>query len=105
MASDTRCVAPRLRAVYCDPARILGDPLGERALEACDRAGIEVVVLGPEELAQELGLEVFIGPGQDTGQAIAAHMDARGLSPDQCLLVSDGSFYETVIEEIMRRRG
>jgi hypothetical protein len=104
MAFDTRCVAPRLRAVYCDAARILGDPLGERALEACHRAGIEVVVLGPEELAQELGLEVFIGPDQDTSQAIAAHMDTLGLTPDQCLLVTDGSFYETVIGEIMRRR-
>ena len=97
-------MAPRLRAVYCDAARIPGDPLGERALEACNRAGIEVVVLGPQELAEELGLDVFIGPDQDTDRAIEAHMDARGLSPDQCLLVSDGSFYETVIEEIMRRR-
>jgi hypothetical protein len=104
MASDTRCVAPRLRAVYCDTARILGDPLGERALEACHRAGIEVVVLGPEEQAQELGLGTFIGRDQDTERAIEAHMDARGLSPDQCLLVSGGSFYETVIGEIMRRR-
>lgn len=97
-------MAPRLRAVYCDAARILGDPLAERALEACHRAGIEVVVLGPEELAQELGLGVFIGPDQDAGQGIAAHMDSLGLTPDQCLLVSDGSFYETVIEEMMRRR-
>ena len=97
-------MAPALRAVYCDAARILGDPLGERALEACHRAGIEVVVLGPEELAQELGLDTFIGPEQDTEQGIAAHMEARGLSPDQCLLVADGSFYETVIGEIMRRR-
>jgi hypothetical protein len=104
MPFDTRCVAPRLRAVYCDAARILGDPLGERALEACHRAGIEVVVLGPEELAQELGLEVFIGPDQDVDQAIAAHMDSAGLSPDQCLLVADGSFYETLIEEMMRRK-
>jgi hypothetical protein len=104
MAFDTRCVAPRLRAVYCDAARILGDPLGERALEACARAGIEVVVLGPEELAQELGLDVFIGLDQDTERAIEAHMEARGLTPDQCLLVADGSFYETVIGEIMRRR-
>lgn len=95
---------PAIRAVYCDAARILGDPLGERALEACHRAGIEVVVLGPAELAQELGLEVFIGPDQDLEEAIAAHIDAHGLSPDQCLLVTDGSFYETVIGEIMRRR-
>ena len=97
-------MAPRLRAVYSDAARILGDPLGERALEACDRAGIEVVVLGPAEHAQELGLEVFIGPDQDVDEGIAAHMDAHGLSADQCLLVTDGSFYETVIGEIMRRR-
>jgi hypothetical protein len=104
MAFDTRCVAPALRAVYCDAARILGDPLGERALEACHRAGIEVVVLGPEELAQELGLDTFIGPDQDIEQGIEAHMEARGLSAEQCLRVTGGSFYEAVVGEIMRRR-
>jgi len=104
MAFDTRCVAPRLRAVYCDAARILGDPLAERALEACHRAGIEVVVLGPEALAQELDLDVFIGPEQDTERAIEAHMDAHGLSSEHCLRVTEGSFYEAVVGEIMRRR-
>ena len=105
MAFDTRCVATPLRAVYADAARILGDPLAERALEACRRAGIEVVVLGPEELAQELGLEVFIDPGQDEDAAIAAHMDTRGLAPEQTMRVADGEFYEAVVGEIMRRRG
>lgn len=94
-----------LRCVYADAARILRDPLGARALEACERAGIEVVVLGPRELAEELDLESFIGPDQDERKAIAAHMEARGLSPDQCLRVTEGSFYEAVIGDIMRRRG
>ncbi len=102
---DTRCVVPPLRCVYSDAARILRDPLGARALEACLRADIEVVVLGPRELAEELGLDAWIGPDQDEREAIAAHMDSRGLSPEDCLLVRDGAFYETVIGEIMRRRG
>ena len=53
---------------------------------------------------EELGLETFIGPDQDEREGIAAHMETRGLSAEQCLLVRDGGFYETVIEEIMRRR-
>jgi hypothetical protein len=61
-------------------------------------------VLGPEELAQELGLHTFIGPDQDTEQGIEAHMEARGLSAEQCLRVTGGSFYEAVVGEIMRRR-
>jgi hypothetical protein len=105
IASDTRCVAPPLRAVYADAARILRDPLAERALEACRRAGIEVVVIGPEELAQELGLGTWIGPDQDVEQGVAAHMETRGLAPEQILRVTDGSFYEAVITEIMLRRG
>ena len=104
MASDTRCVDTPLRAVYADAGRILRDPLAERALEACRRAGIEVVVVGPQELAQEVGLDVFIDPSQDENAAIVAHMDARGLVPEQCLRVTDGSFYEAVVSEIMRRR-
>ncbi len=97
-------MAPPLRAVYADASRILRDPLAERALEACHRAGIEVVVLGPRELAQELGLETWIGPDQDEREAIAAHMETHGLSAEQCLLVRDGEFYENVIGEIMRRK-
>ena len=81
---------PPLRCVYADAARILRDPLGARALEACLRADIEVVVLGPRELAEELGLDAWIGPDQDEREAIAAHMDSRGLSPEDCLLVRDG---------------
>ena len=98
-------MAPPLRCVYAEASRILRDPLGARALEACHRADIEVVVLGPRELAEELGLETFIGPDQDEREAIAAHMESRGLSPDDCLRVGDGGFYEAVIGEIMRRRG
>jgi hypothetical protein len=90
--------------VYADANRILRDPLAPRALEACHRADIEVVVLGPEELAEELGLETWIGPDQDEREAIAAHMGSRDVSADECLLVRDGGFYETVIGEIMRRR-
>ena len=104
MAFDTRCVATPLRCVYADAARILRDPLAERALEACRRAGIEVVVIGPRELAEELGLDVFIDPSQDEAEAVAAHMDARGLAPDQTMRVTDGAFYEAVVGEIMRRR-
>ncbi len=98
-------MAPPLRAVYADASRILRDPLGARALEACHRADIEVVVLGPRELAGELGLETWIGPEQDEQEGIAAHMDSRDLTAEDCLLVRDGGFYETVIGEIMRRRG
>ena len=78
-------MTPPLRCVYAEADRILRDPLGARALEACERAGIEVVVLGPRELAEELGLDVVIGPDQDEREAIAAHMESRGLAPADCI--------------------
>jgi hypothetical protein len=97
-------VSTPLRCVYADAGRILRDPLGARALEACERAGIEVVPLGPQALAQELSLDAWIDDEQDESAAIEAHMETRGLTREQCLRVTDGSFYDAVIGEIMRRR-
>ena len=37
-------------------------------------------------------METWIGPDQDEREAIAAHMESRGLSAEQCLLVRDGEW-------------
>ena len=116
----------RLRCVYCDLDAVLRDPLGGRALEACHRAEVEVVLLMGEEradLARELGARAWIHDGglvldgeTELGEGIAAHMRARGLVPEACLAVGaldapagmpvrDAGFYEAVITELMERRG
>jgi hypothetical protein len=115
MAFDTRCVAVPLRCVYCDIDRVLRDDLRDRALEACHRADVEVVALragGREAEAAFLGITswaddsglVLKGERHETGDPVAVHMRARGFAPEECVLISEGSFYETVITELMTRR-
>jgi len=122
-------VRTRLRCVYCDLGAVLRDPLGGRALEACHRAEVEVVLLMGDEradVARELGARDWIHDGglvldgeplgTGPGEGIAAHMQARGLVPEACLAVGapdapagmpvrDAGFYEAVITELMERRG
>jgi hypothetical protein len=115
IAFDTRCVAVPLRCVYCDIDRVLRDGLRDLALEACRRADVEVVALaagGREAEAAFLGITswidddglVFRGERQPGDDPVAAHMAARGVAPEECLQISEGSFYEAVIGDIMRRR-
>jgi hypothetical protein len=110
--SHTRCVPIPLRCVYADVDRVLRDELGARALEACRRADVEVVVIGTEAVAQELGLRSWIdgeglvldGERQDADDPVAAHMRARGYTTEETIRVDEGSFYEAVITELMTRR-
>ena len=116
----------RLRCVYAELDGVLGDPLGGRALEACHRAEVEVVLLMGEEradLARELGARAWVHDGglvldgepRGGGEPIASHMQARGLVPEACLAVGaldappgmpvrEAGFYEAVITEMMERR-
>ena len=117
----------RLRCVYAELDDVLRDPLGGRALEACDRAEVEVVLVMAQEradLARELGARAWIHDGglvldgepvEHGADAIAAHMRARALVPEACLAVGpldppagtpvrEAGFYEAVITELMERR-
>jgi hypothetical protein len=62
-------MAARLRCLFLDPDAVdTGSRLGERALEACARAGIEVVEAADAE-------------------AVASAVQERMLEPEQCLAV------------------
>jgi hypothetical protein len=85
-------------------AGLTGDRLAERALEACERAGVEVVVFGadPEPVARELDLRAWIEDAaltldgetfpDDPGPAaaVARHLRARACEPADALGVGEG---------------
>jgi len=86
-----------LRCAYVDAA-LTGDGLGARALEACHRAGVEVVVYGAEAsaIAAALGHDTFIEDGAltldgeehddpDPATAVARHLRARAIDPADAL--------------------
>ena len=62
-------MAAKLRCVFFDPGAVdTASRLGERALEACARAGIEALPAG-------------------SGDEVAGAMRERALEPEQCLAV------------------
>ena len=90
-----------LRCAYVD-AGLTGDRLAARALEACERAGVEVVVFGadPEPIARELGLRAWIEDAAlvldgeafedpDPATAVARHLRARACEPADALGVGE----------------
>jgi hypothetical protein len=106
----------RLRCVFCDPDAVdLESRLGRRALEACARAGVEVVE-EPDDVAQEMrerGLRpeacIAVGAGL-AGAPVSAvwvgplDLDVRG---PEVRSAEDGDelLYEAVITELAERRG
>jgi hypothetical protein len=114
-----------LRCVYVDLDGALGGSLvrdadgaftllGARALEACDRAGTEVVIHSGESaadlalVARLLGATAFIagdvlmldGEGQlvdDLADAVARHLRARACAPEDAIAVGDGLGLEGVV--------
>jgi hypothetical protein len=81
---------------------LTGDRLAERALEACARAGVEVVVFGDEAepVARELDLRAWIEDAAltldgeqfddpDPATAVARHLRARACEPAAALGVGD----------------
>ncbi len=82
-----------LRCAYVDAA-LTGEGLGARALEACDRAGVEVVLYGDDaaDAARALGHDTFIedaaltldgepSEDPDPATAVARHLQARAVDP------------------------
>jgi hypothetical protein len=114
-----------LRCVYADLDRTLGGSLvrdtdgtftllGARALEACDRAGAEVVLHSSataaevEPVARLLGLGAFIAddvlvldgdehPTDGLADAVACHMAARACPPDGAIAVGAELGLEAVV--------
>jgi hypothetical protein len=74
----------RLRCVFYDPDAVdAGTHLSERALEACARAGVDVLALAGDEDTVELSGEHHDVTG-DAG-AIAFAMRALGYEPGECI--------------------
>ena len=117
-----------LRCVYVDLERTLRGAggsflhdadgaftlLGARALEACDRAGAELVIHSAEPaadvepVARLLGLRAFVaddvlvldGEGQPTGglaDAVARHLRARACRPEDAIAVGGELGLEAVV--------
>jgi hypothetical protein len=91
-----------LRCAYVDlDAALLGPGLGARALEACGRADVEVVLYsrtGAAEIAERLGLRAwFAGDAlhldgeklavDDPAAAVAHHLRARAWAPEEAVAV------------------
>lgn len=88
-----RCVYAELGTGWAE------DALGARALEACRRAGVELVLLGDEEAAERLGLRAWIAdgalvldgeelPAAAPAAAVARHRRARACAREDAIAVA-----------------
>jgi hypothetical protein len=109
-------MAAKLRCVFLDPAAVdTGSRLGERALEACARAGIEVVeaadgdevATAMRERLLEAEQSLAVGAAlQDApvGALWVGPMDLDVRGPHVRMGEGDDLLYEAVITELAERR-
>ena len=103
----------RLRCVFYDPNAVdTGSPLGERALEACARAGVEAVATADvagelRELVVDADECIAVGAALRDAPVSAVwvgplDLDVRG--PNVRVAEGDDLLYEAVITELAERR-